>query len=288
LLRDRLREEADFHGDLAFVSSPDTYARLTHKTLALLHWSLEKSGVSFKFLVKTDDDTFLRTDRLARLLWRTSRDNVGLPPLYWGFFNLGAVPRRSATEKWHDPIFPGDLYPPYALGSCYALESSLVRQLVDRDRAVGLPLFPMEDVSVGVWLNELNHTRLEALWDTFPFIRADDLSPEQVGRCEETMIVRSHLHGVAEQYRLAGNYLQCGRMCSCCSEEQVAKERRHARYEYRKKNADFFRRKREERRAKEVALYGSLKPSLAANVIQDPPDHNHSHALLLHQLVAND
>ena len=70
---DFLREEASIHGDLAVVPGVEAYNQLPAKTLRTLRYALS-SPCKYTHIVKTDDDVFLRPEKLLDIIKYAERD----------------------------------------------------------------------------------------------------------------------------------------------------------------------------------------------------------------------
>jgi len=105
-----------------------------------------KNFSNYDFLVKIDDDTFVRLDRLVNLL-------STIKPLraYIGYFHINA-PRYVEGYKNNEINYPEyvEHLLPFAGGSGYVLSMDLVEYLVKQDSY--LIRYFNEDVSVGTWL----------------------------------------------------------------------------------------------------------------------------------------
>lgn len=72
-MADFLREEAAVHGDLAVVPGVEAYKQLPAKTLRTLRYALS-SPCRYTHIVKTDDDVFLRPEKLLDIIKYAERD----------------------------------------------------------------------------------------------------------------------------------------------------------------------------------------------------------------------
>ncbi|CAG2115651.1 unnamed protein product, partial [Medioppia subpectinata] len=155
-LLDSLLEEQRLHNDLLlFPHLKDTYTTLALKLLQTFKWF--SSQTRFKYLVKVDDDSFLRVDQLFDELLERSVAKKDSKPLYMGFFDGRAHVKR--TGQWSESNwFLCDRYLPYALGGGYVVSEDLVRFVAQNSNL--LQLFRSEDVSLGVWLSALNINRI--------------------------------------------------------------------------------------------------------------------------------
>lgn len=193
-VRRRLAEEQSVYGDLVQLDTLDRYERLSYKTMAMFRWlgALHGRNCTIDYVLKTDDDSYVRLDRLVAHL-----ESVGASDAYWGFFNYGATKTRapepesesynSATHgtrraiKWTDPVFNGTHYPPYALGAGYALSMALVSRIVLYNEQLGRPEPPsrMEDASTGIYLDLApgRVRRIEVWWRSIPAIKSGSNNP---------------------------------------------------------------------------------------------------------------
>ena len=150
-MKNSLEEEVKAHSDIVILPTvPDTYAGLTEKVLGIASWA--DKNLRFNYLLKCDDDTFLRPEIILPEL----RDRVASRPLYWGFMDGRHMPRKRG--QWAEKHYVlCDRYIVYAKGGAYVLSKSLVSFL-----SLNGPLlarFTSEDVSVGTWLAPVNVER---------------------------------------------------------------------------------------------------------------------------------
>ena len=151
-----LYTEQRLHNDLVlFPHLKDTYSSLSHKLLSTLKWFSHK--IEFNYLVKVDDDSFLRVDLLFDELLERTVSKTDPKPLYLGFFDGRAHVKRSGHWSEQNWILC-DRYLPYALGGGYVISEELVDFVAENARL--LQLFVSEDVSLGVWLSPLNINRI--------------------------------------------------------------------------------------------------------------------------------
>ena len=141
-----LDDENKLNQDLIMLPHlEDKYDLLTDKVVEFMKWIGETSV--FDYLLKVDDDTFVRVDKLVNALQLKPRDK-----LYWGFFNNGSEIVKEG--KWAEPEpYICDKYVSYALGGGYVLSKDLVTYIVDNSDK--FKKFVNEDVSVGTWLAPL-------------------------------------------------------------------------------------------------------------------------------------
>ncbi|XP_046556658.1 LOW QUALITY PROTEIN: beta-1,3-galactosyltransferase 6-like [Haliotis rubra] len=150
-VEDRLMRENMLRKDLLLLKyHEESYLALSKKLLTSLEWIHEH--VDFKFLLKVDDDSFVRLDALLKELKFKDEEK-----LYWGFFDGRAHVKQRGKWKEQEWVLC-DRYLPYALGGGYVVSSDLVHFVASN--ANYLKTFISEDVSLGVWLAPVNVNRL--------------------------------------------------------------------------------------------------------------------------------
>ncbi|KAL3281462.1 hypothetical protein HHI36_004671 [Cryptolaemus montrouzieri] len=180
------REQTDFQ-DILTLPIIDSYGNLTLKVLKSFEWLNEQFdyGLLFKYVLKCDDDSFVRLDnliheiQLIELLYLKSelssviemskvnsspylRTNVQINrnetknklSIYWGYFDGRANIKKSGKWKEQNWIVC-DKYVPYALGGGYIVSKRLVTYIAKNVEY--LRIYNSEDVSVGFWLSTVNN-----------------------------------------------------------------------------------------------------------------------------------
>ena len=139
-----ISQEQEMFGDVLLLKDlKDSYANLSRKVLLGMRWTDE--NLNFDFLVKVDDDSYVRVEKLAEYLREIDCDQR----LYWGYFMGHAFP--EPTGKWAEHNwFICPHYLPYAMGGGYVLSRRIVRTLMKVSNR--LTLYNNEDVTVGSWL----------------------------------------------------------------------------------------------------------------------------------------
>ncbi|NXR36309.1 B3GT6 galactosyltransferase, partial [Zosterops hypoxanthus] len=189
-----LELEQNRHRDLLLLPElRDSYENLTAKLLATYSWL--DAHLDFKFVLKADDDTFVRLDVLVEEL-QTKEPRR----LYWGFFSGRG--RVKSGGKWKENSWVlCDYYLPYALGGGYVISADLVRFLrVNRDY---LKLWQSEDVSLGAWLAPVEIKRVhDPRFDTEYKSRG----------CSNKHIV-SHKQSIEDMLEKSQSLVREGRLC---------------------------------------------------------------------------
>ncbi|XP_064152660.1 beta-1,3-galactosyltransferase 5-like [Anguilla rostrata] len=138
-------------GDILVGNYADSYRNLTLKVMHGLRWTADNCEP--RFILKTDDDCFVNTDRLPRFLAESNGVRTGL---YAG--SLFAPGKREVIRdplsKWYvsRDDFGEEEYPPYASGVGYVLSADAARRILEAAERV--PPVPMEDAYVGILAKE--------------------------------------------------------------------------------------------------------------------------------------
>ncbi|KAL8033712.1 hypothetical protein ABFX02_13G176600 [Erythranthe guttata] len=148
-----LKKEAAYFGDIEILPFMDRYELVVLKTVAICEFGVQNATASY--IMKGDDDTFVRVDTILK-------DIEGVSPgrsLYLG--NLNLLHRPLRTGKWAVSYeeWPEEIYPPYANGPGYIISSDIAEHIVAQHANHSLRLFKMEDVSMGMWVEQFNSTR---------------------------------------------------------------------------------------------------------------------------------
>ncbi|XP_064357812.1 beta-1,3-galactosyltransferase 5-like [Dromaius novaehollandiae] len=144
------REQQEF-GDILVGNYKDTYRNLTLKVMHGLKWASKKCRP--RYILKTDDDCFVNTDRLPAFLAEVNTVRTGL---YVGslFSQEKRQVIREPSSKWYvsRQDYHPDEYPPYASGIGYVLSLDVAEKILEAARRVR-PI-PVEDAYVGILAEE--------------------------------------------------------------------------------------------------------------------------------------
>ncbi|KRT79443.1 hypothetical protein AMK59_7275 [Oryctes borbonicus] len=229
-----LKTEQKEHNDLLYLPIYDSYQNLTEKIAKTFSWLTDQLdvGLNFKYVLKCDDDSFVRLENLVHELNHleiiyvkshinnTSTVNDNTSPyitanyqvnnaglknprsLYWGYFSGHA--RIYKKGKWKETEWIlCDYYIPYALGGGYVLSKNLVTYL--GRNADYLRYYNSEDISVGTWLGPINN-----------LIRIHDIrfDTEWISRgCQNHYLISHHL-SIPKMHELFKNIMDLGNMCA--------------------------------------------------------------------------
>lgn len=146
----QLKNEADFYGDIIIVPFMDRYELVVLKTVAICEYGVR--NISAKYVMKCDDDTFVRVDTVLKEIKRTPH----VHGLYMGNLNLFHRPLRVGKWAVTYEEWPEEEYPTYANGPGYIISNDVANFVVSQHANHTLRLFKMEDVSMGMWVEQFN------------------------------------------------------------------------------------------------------------------------------------
>ncbi|KAL3520213.1 hypothetical protein ACH5RR_018362 [Cinchona calisaya] len=145
-----LKKEAAYFGDIVIIPFMDRYELVVIKTIAICEYGVQNATAAY--IMKVDDDTFVRVDTVLKEI-----ESVSLKrSLYMG--NLNLLHRPLRTGKWAVSYeeWPKEIYPPYANGPGYIISLDIAQYIVSQHLKRSLRLFKMEDVSMGMWVEQFN------------------------------------------------------------------------------------------------------------------------------------
>ena len=211
-----LNEENNLSKDLLLLDQiKESFADLTRKVLAMLKYSHE--NIKFNFLLKVDEDSFVRVDKILDELLSKPQDR-----LYWGFFDGRAHVKKGG--KWQEGDYVlCDRYIPYALGGGYVISSDIVKFVALSSEM--LQLYKNEDVTLGTWLAPLNVNRVhDSRFDTEyksrgcynSYLVTHKKSPEELRALQMNIDSKGTLCKKETRVRLSYNYDWSVPPSQCC------------------------------------------------------------------------
>ncbi|XP_052146272.1 hydroxyproline O-galactosyltransferase GALT5-like [Oryza glaberrima] len=147
-----LKKEANFFGDIVIVPFADSYDLVVLKTVAICEYATRV--VSAKYIMKCDDDTFVRLDSVMADVRKIPYGKS----FYLGNINYYHRPLREGKWAVSFEEWPREAYPPYANGPGYIVSSDIANFVVSEMEKGRLNLFKMEDVSMGMWVGQFVDT----------------------------------------------------------------------------------------------------------------------------------
>ncbi|KAI9170126.1 hypothetical protein LWI28_022915 [Acer negundo] len=148
-----LKKEAEYFGDIVVVPYMDAYDLVVLKTVAICEYGVRT--VAAKYIMKCDDDTFVRVDAVIKEAKNVHEDRS----LYVGNMNYYHRPLRHGKWAVTYEEWPEEEYPPYANGPGYIVSSDIAQSIVAEFEKHTLRLFKMEDVSMGMWVEKFNSSK---------------------------------------------------------------------------------------------------------------------------------
>uniref|UniRef100_A0A6I8QB10 Hexosyltransferase n=1 Tax=Xenopus tropicalis TaxID=8364 RepID=A0A6I8QB10_XENTR len=192
------QESSTFH-DIVQQDFLDTYRNLTVKTLMGIEW-VSRLCPRASYVMKVDADMFFNPWFLVRRILQPEK------PLKLEFFTgliitIG-MPFRNRGSKWYIPYatYPKFFYPYYCSGTGYVFSGDLSPRIYKE--AMGLTLFPFEDVFVGICLERMGVQISKPGGKWFSQRRA------QYNRCQFTKLVTDHHYSPDELLKLWPDFLK--------------------------------------------------------------------------------
>ncbi|XP_074307349.1 hydroxyproline O-galactosyltransferase GALT3 [Silene latifolia] len=148
-----LWREAQAYGDIQLMPFVDYYSLISLKTIAVC--ILGTKILPAKYIMKTDDDAFVRIDELLASL-KTKTTNG----LLYGLISFQSAPHRDKESKWYisNEEWPKDSYPPWAHGPGYIISRDIAKFIVQGHQKRDLKLFKLEDVAMGIWVEQYKNS----------------------------------------------------------------------------------------------------------------------------------
>ncbi|KAF8762842.1 hypothetical protein HU200_009009 [Digitaria exilis] len=162
MVNEELWNEAQTYGDIQVLPFVDYYSLITWKTLAICIYGT--SAVTAKHVMKTDDDAFVRVDEIQSTIKQLNVSNG----LLYGRINSDSGPHRNPESKWYisKKEWPEEKYPPWAHGPGYVVSQDIARKINIWYKARHLKMFKLEDVAMGIWVNDLKKDGLQVKYKT--------------------------------------------------------------------------------------------------------------------------
>ncbi|KAH7833313.1 hypothetical protein Vadar_005069 [Vaccinium darrowii] len=204
IVNDELWNEAQTYRDIQLMPFVDYYSLITWKTLAICIFGTEV--VSAKFVMKTDDDSFVRVDEVLASL---NRVNVTRGLLY-GLINSDSQPHRNPDSKWYisNEEWADAKYPPWAHGPGYVVSRDIAKAVYKKHKKGQLKMFKLEDVAMGIWIADMQKGGLEVRYEKEERIFNEG--------CKDGYVV-AHYQGPREMLCL-WQKLQEAKRARCCGE----------------------------------------------------------------------
>ncbi|KAJ1687624.1 hypothetical protein LUZ63_019014 [Rhynchospora breviuscula] len=151
-----LWREAELYGDVQIMPFVDYYSLITLKTVAICIFGTKIGGA--KYIMKTDDDAFVRIDEIISILGK-----LDSTALLYGLISFQSSPHRDKDSKWFvsPEEWSNESYPPWAHGPGYIISKDIADFIVQGHEERYLQLFKLEDVAMGIWIEDYKNTGQE-------------------------------------------------------------------------------------------------------------------------------
>ncbi|XP_010551443.1 PREDICTED: beta-1,3-galactosyltransferase GALT1 isoform X2 [Tarenaya hassleriana] len=204
IVNQELWNEARTYSDIQLMPFVDYYSLISWKTLAICIYGTEV--VSAKFIMKTDDDAFVRVDELIYSLSMVNSTHG----LLYGLINSDSQPIRNPDNKWYISYeeWPEEKYPPWAHGPGYIVSWDIAESVDNRFKEGRLKMFKLEDVAMGIWIADMKNQGVEIHYENDGRIINDG--------CKDGFVV-AHYQGPAELICLWRKILETKRS-HCCGD----------------------------------------------------------------------
>ncbi|KAE8801872.1 Beta-1,3-galactosyltransferase 15 [Hordeum vulgare] len=169
MVNKELQNEARAYGDIQVLPFVDYYSLITWKTLAICIYGT--SAVSAKYLMKTDDDAFVRVHEIYSTVKQLNVSNG----LLYGRINSDSGPHRNSESKWYisPEEWPEERYPPWAHGPGYVVSEDIAKTINIWYKTSRLKMFKLEDVAMGIWVGKMKNDGLPVRYETDERIHID-------------------------------------------------------------------------------------------------------------------
>ncbi|XP_030832498.1 beta-1,3-galactosyltransferase 1-like [Strongylocentrotus purpuratus] len=148
-------KESDLHDDIVQEDFVDCYDNLTMKTVMGLKWVTNHCRHATFVIKFVDTAVIIQTKLYQRWLYTALID---VPKTTWaaGQVRMDAKVFRNTDDKFYisKDFYAFPTYPPYLDGQGYVLSTDLVEAIYKV--AITTPLFPCEDVFIGMCLQKLH------------------------------------------------------------------------------------------------------------------------------------
>ncbi|CAG8729828.1 35302_t:CDS:2, partial [Racocetra persica] len=169
IMGSKILAESEKCGDIVIVPSSDLYNDLSHKVYKSFEWA---NKLDFDYLIKTDDDIFVRMDTVIRELGELGPGER----YYWkglGYWNI--PPIQNTANKNSEFEYPLPMFPPFTAGALYILSRDIISLIVTDSPRI---FTKNEDQNLGIWLFPYNIKPIH------------DKRIQQADVCEDDMIAK--------------------------------------------------------------------------------------------------
>lgn len=196
------------YGDMQILPMVDYYNIITYKTLAICMYA--EYNLKTDFVMKTDDDTFLRVDAVLSTIFESKQNSTH--SLFLGNLEFAASPERDPSNKWfvNREEWGNDTYPPWAHGPGYIMSQDIAHFVVEGHQKNLLKFFKLEDVAMGIWVDQYKRQKHKVV----DYVTYDSY---QHGMCENGFTI-SHYQNPSQMQCLWNNEME-GEHGICCNND---------------------------------------------------------------------
>ncbi|KAG5676379.1 hypothetical protein PVAND_006220 [Polypedilum vanderplanki] len=168
--------ENEVYGDIIQENFLDSYNNLTLKSILMLKWVTNNCADKVKYIMKSDDDTFINVPNLLHVLlggtvplYKSTLPYYDKTTIYvtksknrlsetkhllLGYKFCNAKKISNTNSKWYVPnyLYSGDYYPDYLSGTAYLFTFDTALMLYNG--SISVPLFHLEDVYLTAFVAE--------------------------------------------------------------------------------------------------------------------------------------
>ncbi|KAI9498277.1 galactosyltransferase-domain-containing protein [Zychaea mexicana] len=143
LMGPRIENESETYRDMLLVPASDLHTDKSRKVFEAFRWSLK---FKYDYLVKSDDDVFVRWDTVKNELRALGRQSA-----YWkGLVYRNMAPDALGVDKTINADYPLPILPSYTSGTMYILSQDVVNLIVGIDSPQRF--VSAEERNLGIWL----------------------------------------------------------------------------------------------------------------------------------------
>ncbi|KAJ3679671.1 hypothetical protein LUZ60_017682 [Juncus effusus] len=177
MVNEELWSEASTYGDIQILPFVDYYGLITLKTIAICIYGTD--AVSARYIMKTDDDAFVRVDTILASIKQTNITHG----LLYGLINTDSGPHRNIESKWYisSEEWTEEKYPPWAHGPGYVVSNDIAKAVYKKHKTGSLKIFKLEDVAMGIWIDKMKKEGLDV-----KYVKDDKINVEG---CNENYVV---------------------------------------------------------------------------------------------------
>ncbi|XP_046366874.1 beta-1,3-galactosyltransferase 5-like isoform X1 [Haliotis rufescens] len=140
-LNEKVRAEAEVHGDIVMANFTESYYNLTLKVLTGYKW-MKMFCPGAQFVMKIDEDSFPDIPRITNLLVSIEMQNTIYGPLAFS----ESVDRKIPKAKVSQEAYPAKWYPPHVKGNMYVMPNALALNILNV--SVYFPYVNIEDAFI--------------------------------------------------------------------------------------------------------------------------------------------